>query len=356
MDERSFFQDKRDAGAWQAGCRVEGLLVCIALGMAVAALLAVAPGAPGNRWERFGLFGFFALWIVLPWYFAVCALLRPLRIKAAPKAAAALSLMFAWTLVVGAMTHALMHPLGIVEESRWGFLQDVGMIGGILTLSLGLASWQASRLRHWRTRSSAAEMEAWTARLRPHFLFNSLNGITELVATDATRAEEMIEALARMLRASLGSGVLVPLESELAVVRDYLKLEAMRLEERLHVSWSLPEELPKADVPALCLQTLVENAVHHGIAQRAEGGTIDIRVESNAGVLVTTICNEFDAASTETQTSVRNGIGLDSTRARIETLFGKQASLRTWTDDGRYYACLSLPIADDHQNRSAGNA
>ncbi|TVT56169.1 MAG: hypothetical protein FHK80_12150 [Azoarcus sp. PHD] len=346
MDGRSFFQDKRDAGAWQAGCRVEGLLVCIALGMAVAALLAVAPGAPGNRWERFGLFGFFGLWIVLPWYFLVCAFLRPLQLKARVKAAAALAMLFVWSLVVGSITHALMRPLDIVEESQWAFLQDVGMIGGILTLSLGLVSWQASRLRHWRTRSSAAELEAWSARMRPHFLFNSLNGITELVATDASRAEEMIEALARMLRASLETGASVPIARELEVVRDYLALESMRLEERLRVTWTLPEHLPEIEVPALCLQTLVENAVRHGVCQRAEGGDISISIETGADTLVVAIGNDVASAAPGAHPAEGNGIGLNSTRTRIDALYGARASLQTGSQDGRFFARLTLPIAE----------
>jgi two-component system sensor histidine kinase AlgZ len=343
MDGRSFFQDKRDAGAWQAGCRVEGLLVCIALGTAVAALLAVAPGAPGNRWERFGLFGFFGLWIVLPWYFLVCVFFRPMQIRARFKAGGALALLFVWSLVIGGITHALMQPLALVNESRWAFLQDVGMIGGILTLSLGLVSWQASRLRHWRTRSSAAEVEAWTARLRPHFLFNSLNGITELVATDAPRAEEMIEALARILRASLETGASVPLAQELAVVRDYLKLESMRLEARLRVTWSLPERLPDLAVPTLCLQTLVENAVRHGIGQLAKGGEINIAIATEPSTLIATISNDLAPGQPGTPSPEGCGLGLSSTRARIDALYGKQASLQTWTSDDRFFARLCLP-------------
>ncbi|MDO9596648.1 MAG: histidine kinase [Azoarcus sp.] len=346
MDRRSVLQDKRDAGAWQAGCRVEGLLVCIALGIGVAALLAVAPGAPGSRWERFGLFGFFALWIVLPWFLVVCAILRPWQTRARVKATAALVLLLGWTLAVGAVTHALMHPLGIVEASRSDYLQDIAMIGAILTGSLGLVSWQASRLRHWRTRSSTAEVEAWTARLRPHFLFNSLNGITELVATDPQRAERMIEALSRILRACLDTGSSVPLAQELAVVQDYLALESMRLEERLSVSWDLPPCLPQISVPSLCLQTLAENAVRHGATQVSGGGEVQISIREHDGQVISTISNNTASAGRAGAIEIRDGMGLASTRARLAELFGTAASLETTHTDGRFIARLSLPTTD----------
>lgn len=343
MDERSLPADGRQSPIWTEGCKTGGLLICIALAIGVAALLAVAPGAPGSRWERFGLFGFFALWIVLPWFLLVCGVLRRWQMRARAKAALALLLLFGWSLAVGRIAFELMAPLGVIDVARGEFLLDIAMVGGILVGSLSLAGWQASRLWHWRSRSSAAEAEAWTARLQPHFLFNSLNGISELVATDAARAERMIEALSRILRASMRAEASVPLSSELALVRDYLALESMRLDSRLRIRWEMAEPLPPLTVPALCLQTLVENAVRHGIARCPGGGELCITVREEGLRLALTVANDLPPGDDDPK-SDGAGVGLASTRARLHDQFGLNASLETARSQGRYLARLSLPL------------
>lgn len=348
MDGRSISHDERQSSIWLTGCRVEGLLICIALALGVAALLAVAPGAPGSRWERFGLFGFFALWIVLPWFLLVCGVLRPWRMRARAKAGLALLLLFGWSLAVGGIAFELMAPLGVIEVARGEFLLDIAMVGGILVGSLGLAGWQASRLWHWRSRSSAAEAEAWTARLQPHFLFNSLNGISELVASDAVRAERMIEALSRILRASMRAQASVPLGNELALVRDYLALESMRLDTRLRVRWEVVEPLPQLTVPALCLQTLVENAVRHGIARCPGGGELRITVREEDARLAITVANDLPPGG-EDRRADGEGVGLASTRARLRDQFGPDASLETVRSPGCYRARMRLPLPDPSQ-------
>lgn len=343
MDGRSISTDRRQSALWQTGCRIEGLLICIALGIGVAALLAVSPGAEGSRWQRLGLFGFFALWIVLPWFLAVCALIRPLRLRPHLKTLSALLLLFAWSLVIGSLVFELMQPLGLIQASRRDFLADVMIIGLILTGSLAVAGWQASRLWHWRMRSSSAEAAAWTARLQPHFLFNSLNGISELVAVDAVRAEKMIGTLSRLLRGYLQAGTTVPLSQELTLVRDYLALEEIRLGTRLQVSWDLQEPLPDLHVPALCLQTLAENAVRHGISQRPEGGCLQIATREQDGLLIATLVNDLPVAISE-QDCERKGIGLAGTRALLRDYHGKDATLETRIEAGRFVARLQLPL------------
>lgn len=347
MDGRSFFSDRRQAVIWQRGCRVEGLLLCIALGIGVAALLAVAPGAPGNRLERFGLFGFFALWVVLPWYLVSCALLRTWRVHPALKAGTALLILFAWSLSVGAATFALIEPLGLIDTTFQQFLGDVAILGVILVAILFLVGWQAAWLWHWRLRSSAAEAQALGARLQPHFLFNSLNGISELVATDAARAESMIEALSRMLRAHLDSGSIVPLSQELALARDYLALESMRLGDRLQVTWKVAGGLPDPAVPSLCVQTLVENAVRHGVAHMPNGGELRIELSTDSRQLHVEIDNDLPEHGSDRIAQGAVGIGLPSARARLAAFFGTTATLETRQADGRFLARLSLPLAKD---------
>lgn len=355
MDERSILTDERRSVMWQTGCRVEGLLVCIAIGVGAAALLAVSPGAEGSRWQRLGLFGFFALWVVLPWFLAVCALIRPLRARASMKTLAALLLLFVWSLAVGAAVFELVKPLGLILVSRREFLADVFIIGVILTGSLALAGWQASRLWHWRMRSSTAEAAAWMARLQPHFLFNSLNGISELVAVDASRAEQMIGALSRLLRGHLQAGATVPLSQELALVRDYLALEEIRLGPRLQVDWALEAPLPDVSVPALCVQTLAENAVRHGIAQRPEGGCLQIAIEIRDGQLIATLSNELPPTGPAPHT-VRHGFGLAGARALLYDCHGKAAGLETRIEAGRFIARLHLPFDGPRGSNPDDNA
>ena len=178
--------------------------------------------------------------------------------------------------------------------------------------------------------SRDAKLDALKLQLNPHFLFNSLNSVRALVTEDPEQAKTMITRLARLLRTTLKSSktVTVPLRKELALVRTYLELEAVRLEERLAYRIDAPPEVHSQPVPPMLVQTLVENAIKHGIATRTEGGVVrvDARLKHDALQLRVTntgqLCDDDETG----------GVGLQNVRERLHLLFGDDAALTLQMD------------------------
>jgi LytS/YehU family sensor histidine kinase len=171
----------------------------------------------------------------------------------------------------------------------------------------------------------AAELRLLRSQLNPHFLFNALNGLRSLIADEPERARDAVTLLSRTLRYTLASGDddLVSLERELEMVDDYLSLEAMRLAERLRVQRDIDPAARTARVPAMLLQTLVENAIKHGIAELKAGGTLRISARVEGAQLMLDVHNPRPEGATTTG----DGVGLRNSVARLRLLYGDRARL-----------------------------
>jgi LytS/YehU family sensor histidine kinase len=169
---------------------------------------------------------------------------------------------------------------------------------------------------------------ALQGQTNPHFLFNSLNTIRALMPATATEARRAITLLADTLRATLieGKKASIPLARELEIVRAYLSLERLRFEEDLNVEEDIAPAALDAHVPSLMLQTLVENAIKHGLLRTGGRGVLRLSAESNEDAVWLRVCSPgtLDVA-TEADASL--GIGLDNVRERLRLLFGPDASL-----------------------------
>jgi two-component system, LytTR family, sensor kinase len=188
---------------------------------------------------------------------------------------------------------------------------------------------------------AASELQALKMQLHPHFLFNTLHGISTLIDTDQVSAKEMVVKLSTLLRGTLehSSSDLIPLSEELKFVRDYLDLEAMRLGTRLNVEWLIDSDTGSTLVPQLILQPLVENAVRHGIACTRDGGWVEIASKKSAGTLELRIRNSIGGKRTPGL-----GVGLRNTDARLRYLYSDEATFAfTETDDHTATATLRLP-------------
>jgi signal transduction histidine kinase len=189
-----------------------------------------------------------------------------------------------------------------------------------------------------------ARLSALRMQLHPHFLFNSLNAITVLVRDQKTQdASRMLELLSGMLRRVFQSGTRqeVTVEEELKFIEQYLAIEQIRFSDRLRVDWSMDSAVGDALVPEFILQPLVENAVRHGIAKRAEAGRIEIVIRESERGLVLTVGDNGPGYRPERQT----GVGLANTRARLETLYAGAASLDVQNaPDGGTVATIRLPL------------
>jgi hypothetical protein len=172
-----------------------------------------------------------------------------------------------------------------------------------------------------------AELRLLKAQLNPHFLFNALNTVRALIAEDPSRAQQAVTQLARTLRYTLNSGQdeLVSLERELAIVDDYLAIEALRLGDRLSLVRGISPATRERQIPVMLLQTLVENAIKHGIAQLPQGGELKIAAELQTAGLILTVENARPSAAAENLDS--DSIGLRNSAERLRLLFGPRATL-----------------------------
>ena len=187
-----------------------------------------------------------------------------------------------------------------------------------------------------------AELEALRAKINPHFLFNALNSIASLIPLDAAAAEEMVERLARLLRYTLDASnhETMTLSEELAIVREYLEIEKVRLGERLSYTIAAEEELLRLPLPGLLLQPLVENSVKHGLAHSKNGGriTIDCRRESDrCRIEVHDTGKGFDEAAR------REGFGLTSVRERLVLQYGEDYDFQLTQQNG-VQIVIHLPL------------
>ncbi|MEO8189140.1 MAG: histidine kinase [Acidobacteriota bacterium] len=191
-----------------------------------------------------------------------------------------------------------------------------------------------------------AELEALKAQIHPHFLFNSLNSISALVASDPPKAREMCIGLAEFLRQSLSVGErpAIPLSEEIALATRYLDVERARFGRRLAVETDVTPEGALCSVPPLLLQPLVENAVVHGIATLEAGGIVRMQAERSGRRLRIVIENPYDPDAPPKR---RSGLGLKIVRDRLTALYGAEALFAARRVDGRHLAILSIPIRAD---------
>ncbi|HET9371932.1 MAG TPA: histidine kinase [Vicinamibacterales bacterium] len=208
--------------------------------------------------------------------------------------------------------------------------------------------------RFGRARARAAEAEArlgearlelLRAQLQPHFLFNALNAIAELVHEDPERADRMIGRLSDLLRAALDAGdrPQVPLDEELGLVERYLDLQRARFGDRLAVSIDVPAECGRAIVPHFLLQPLVENAVVHGVASRSDACRVKVSAVCRGSTLELRV--DDDGVGFAGSVPV-DGVGLTNTRKRLESLYGDKAALRVERRaDGGVRSAVELPYS-----------
>jgi two-component system sensor histidine kinase AlgZ len=212
---------------------------------------------------------------------------------------------------------------------------------------------QRQRLQALEAMARQAQMRALRYQLQPHFLFNTLNAISTLVLDNQPRiATQMIARLADLLRRTLESPDThqVSLKEEIAVTKEYLALEKVRFGSRLNVTFQIDPETQEAQVPRFLLQPLVENAIRHGIAKRPDGGNIILHCELAGGRLRVRI--ENDEAEDDEPVLRRNsatphrGVGLTNTRARLQQMYGHEATLETHaTTRGTYEVRISTPFS-----------
>jgi two-component system sensor histidine kinase AlgZ len=326
---------------WQA--RV--IIWVLISGEGLAAVLTLAPGVNHDLSVHFGLASLLIQWTA----FLTLACLYGLRARlshASPQQVAYLALaflLFSTWCVAGLSRIVLEEMLPSIHGSGgWQALfvrlTSIALVVGLL----GLAAFQ----NHWRARQLAvrakqAELEALQARIRPHFLFNTLNTGAALVHQRPEEAERLLLDLADLFRAALAGPRDIPLDEELSLARRYLEIETLRFGERLRIDWQLPSEIPNVMVPALSIQPLVENAIRHGVERVPHGGRVEIALTTTAEHVVVRISNPL--VLSDRQQPVSHQVGLNAAQARIEALTGGRGSVQTGRQGEHWVATVRLP-------------
>jgi len=224
--------------------------------------------------------------------------------------------------------------------SAWGVIQQCLAVAIISAMVLRFFQLQQLVIDQSQAEVSS-RMDALQARIKPHFLFNSLNTIAELVVSRPVEAEQAVENLSSLFRANLKeTSSFCALEQEIILVKGYLELEQWRLGSRLRVIWNESIHDPQWPVPVLCLQPIVENAVVHGVASQADGGTITISVLQTPRVTTLTIENAIGLTS---DNHSGHGVGLNNVQRRLQVLYGERARCRIERTARLYKVVITLP-------------
>ena len=319
-----------------------GLAWAVIGGEAFALVLALAPGISGDRMVWFGINSLVVQWVSL----STLALLylvrhRLARLRLPWLAATGLTLLLAGTwLALGLLWLVFADPLQLPPGSWHGHLllaTSLALVVGLLAIT---ALQNHLRLRRLAVQATAAQLQALQARIRPHFLFNTLNSAVSLARSDPARTEALLMDMADLFRTALSPAPHVPLAEEIDLCQRYLAIEQARFGSRLDAHWHLPAPLPAIDVPPLCLQPLLENAVHHGV-ERAHGPSrIDVSADTADGQLLLTVSSPLYAGDDGRR---GHGVGLSSVQARLAA-HDPAARLHTWQSDGQFHARLQLPL------------
>jgi two-component system sensor histidine kinase AlgZ len=293
-------------------------VVFIVLGTQLLALSVVVLQSPGLDldWLALGQVSMLLQWISLVSAGLLCKARFWLGTLPAPVAG---GLSYVLIIVVAAFFFIAGQYL-IVRQMHWlavlKFLLLTAIVGGVVLRYMYLQQ----QLARQQQAQNLAQINALQARIRPHFLFNSMNAVASLIGFDPDRAERIVLDLCDLFRASLAKPALVSLDSEIQLVKQYLEIEGMRLDRRLRISWEVNGDTHRCVVPSMLLQPLVENAVYHGIEPRTDGGEIQFKVDITGTELKLGIINPLPDRARDKK---GNGIALDNIRARLHAHFNE---------------------------------
>ncbi|MEN3373922.1 histidine kinase [Dechloromonas sp. ZS-1] len=231
----------------------------------------------------------------------------------------------------------------VAVDFYWLFGHAVSrMVVLAMLMSACLLGYFELRARVFSPAQTEARLAALNARIRPHFLFNSLNAVLSLIRARPQQAEAALESLSDLFRAAMGDpAARVTVADEVALSRQYLELEHLRLGERLTVDWQIDPDSLCQEIPPLMLQPLLENAVYHGIEPRPEGGVVSVRITADRDQLQLAIANPLGAGPVGHAPG--NQMALANIRERLALYYDLEARLEIDQDDQHYEVRIYLP-------------
>jgi two-component system sensor histidine kinase AlgZ len=333
-------------------CRAQSVLAVILIAALVALLFTLARhGIPASFWTDLARIALFLLWAALGTAAVWCAarrILTNLDVRAGSALALALALVVTALVTEGAwwIEDHSRRALGTAASAPGeGHLEMMLRNLAICAIAAGLALRYFYVSHQWQLNVEAeaqSRVRALQARIRPHFLFNSMNTIASLTRSDPRVAEQAIADLSDLFRASLREHrERIPLAHEIEIARAYERVERLRLGDRLRVDWQIDGLPMDAEVPALILQPLLENAVYHGIEPLEKGGTIRVNGRQDGRFAAITIDNPVPPRVIGRRPGHR--IGLDNVRQRLALMFAGEADVEVFEAPERFVVTLRFP-------------
>ncbi len=325
-----------------------------------ALVLALARQNEAGFWTDLARTSLFLMWIGLAGAGLLCWMGPSLRrLSVARGSIAVLALVATLISVVSLCTDALgrmwwpgyLRGEGLFPVEAWTFvLRNVSI--GVVVTALALRYFYVTH--QWKRNvemQATARVHALQARIRPHFLFNSMNTIASLTRTDPAQAEQAVQDLADLFRANLSEKRnVITLADELEVARIYQRIEQLRLGPRLRVLWSI-DPLPRnALVPGLMLQPLLENAIYHGIEPQPGGGTVTVAGELGAGLITIVVRNPVGQLQNERE---GNRLALANIRERLALMYGDRGLVKSGRYDSEYIVTLRFPHIESRETLAA---
>ncbi len=322
-------------------CNVTAVSLLVLVGQLLALVLLFAGGS--TTWVRFALTSLFVQWVTLTSAGILCWA-RPwlTRLRLVNGSMLAFAIVMVVTLSVGLVSELLLSAY-----VSWVTIGGQLVISGIIT---GLALryfYVQEQLRAQEQSELQSRIQALQSRIRPHFLFNSMNIIASLIATDPDTAESVVEDLAELFRASLNdAGNQVQLKDELDLCERYVRIEALRLGDRLQMKWDIETPPTAVKIPLLTLQPLLENAIYHGIQPLPDGGTISLKLWFEADTVNVRIENPLPPPGGRKQ-SAGNKMAIANIQSRLQVLFGNRAMLTSGVEGDAYVTALRFPLTQE---------
>jgi two-component system sensor histidine kinase AlgZ len=329
-------------------CSIRAVFVTVLVAELLALVLTLAMADRHSVWEDLGVISLFVQWLVLLCAAALC-ILRRLMIHSSNRLVMTLSylLILAVTVLVSEASYWLFQVYPISSNSLLRYHGDFLLRNIAMAAILGAMVLRYLYIQHqWKIHlqaESRARIQALQARIRPHFLFNSMNVIASLTRSEPALAEQTVEDLAELFRASLTEATEgITLADELNILQRYIRIEQLRLGDRLRVIWDI-ESLPRnALVPALLLQPLVENAVYHGIETREDGGEISICGKFDQNWLTIVLENPISIGH-QANPRTGNRLAMDNIRQRLEVFYEQPGMMQVEQDDTLFRVILRIP-------------
>jgi two-component system sensor histidine kinase AlgZ len=331
-------------------CSIRMVFAVVIVAELLAFVLVLGSGdMAGRTWDELGIISLFIQWVCLSSAALLCAMRRWLcRLPNTVGGILSYLLVLLVTLLVSELAVWVGNALRLQFPGGWHLnfvLRNLGISAIVSAVVLRFFYLQYQQRRSLDARAQA-RIEALQARIRPHFLFNSMNTIAALIRTKPQHAEEAVEDLADLFRWSLAdAGRMVTLAEELESAERYLHIEALRLGDRLKIHWDLDDVPKEALLPPLTLQPLLENAIYHGIERIADGGTVIVQGRSQGGVATLILRNPLPPEGSE-KSRGGNQIALENIRERLRFAFGRRGQLTLEKHPDTCQVTLSFPVTE----------